>query len=231
MSKVETLSWKIVLRAEAAERNTDLPQTVLTIAPTFRHDSMPFEVGLLLSTNMGPRQFLNEIHQDPPEGSNAILGLFLSDPLLNISTESARLLKSGFRWVTNLPSVEQQDLDFSQQLSDVGLDKQREFDLLARLKSEGFKIAVVIADSEAVPTIVKLNPEIIIVMPRVSDFAAGFPSPRQRGQAAQNVFQAAQGLGWTGLLLGLGEHSEIDHESLWPSCLNGLLCRPNLTFV
>jgi aryl carrier-like protein len=229
MPKVETLSWKIVLRAEIADLNTDLPQEILTIAPTFRHDGMPFEVGLLLSTNMGPRQFLNEINLGPPENSNAILGLFLNDPLLNITTESARLLKSGYRWITNLPSVEQQDLDFSQQLSDVGLDKQREFDLLARLKSEGFKIAVVVADNEAASTVVKLNPEIIIVVPKVSDFAAGFPSPRQRGQAAQNIFQATKDLGWAGLLLGLGEHSEIDHESLWPNCLNGLLCRPKLT--
>ncbi|MCR9213707.1 MAG: hypothetical protein NXI13_08310 [Proteobacteria bacterium] len=231
MPNVEILSWKIVLRAEIAERNSDLPQEILTIAPTFRHDGMPFEVGLLLSTNMGPRQFLNEINQNLPENSNTILGLFLNDPLLNIATESARLLKSGFRWVTNLPSVEQQDLDFSQQLSDVGLDKQREFDLLAHLKSNGFKIAVVIADGEAVSNVAKLNPEIIIVVPRVSDFAAGFPSPRQRGQAAQNVFQAVQDQGLTGLLLGLGEHSEIDHENLWPNCLNGLLCRPNLTSV
>jgi len=223
------LSWKIVLRAGVGDIAADAPTQVLTIAPTFRHENMPLEVGLLLPTNTGPRQFLEEINHNPPTTRGAILGLFLNDPLLNIPTESARLLKSGFQWVANLPSVEQQDLYFSQQLSDVGLDRQREFDLLALLKSEGFKIAVVLADSAAVPAAVKLDPEIIIVAPRVADFAAGFPSPRQRGRAAQEVFHTTQDLGWSGLLLGLGERGEVDHESLWPNCVHGLLCRPEPT--
>ena len=220
------LSWKIVLRTDTGKREANMPVKVLTISPTFQHDNMPLEVSLLLPTNMGPRHFLKGIYQNPPASSSAILGLFLNDPLLNISTESARLLKSGFQWIANLPSVEQQDFDFTQQLSDVGLDRQREFDLLERLKSEGFKIAAILSDSTAVSSVVKINPEIIIVVPRVSDFAAGFPSPRQRSQAAQDVFQATQDLGWSGILLGFGDHSEIDHERLWPKCVHGLLCRP-----
>lgn len=220
------LSWKIVLRENIRVREANIPEQVLTIAPAFQHDNMPLEVSLLLPTSMGPRHFLKEINQNTSVSDSAILGLFLNDPLLNITTEKSRLLQSGFQWIANLPSVEQQDHEFAQQLSDVGIDRQREFDHLERLKSEGFKIAVVLSDSAAVPSVVKINPEIIIVVPRVSDFAAGFASPRQRNQAAQDVFQATQILGWSGILLGYGDHSEIDHERLWPNCVHGLLCRP-----
>lgn len=226
MSKIEMLSWKIVLREDIRVREANIPEQVLTIAPAFQHDNMPLEVSLLLPTSMGPRHFLKKINQNSPVSENAILGLFLNDPLLNITTEKSRLRQSGFQWIANLPSVEQQDHEFAQQLSDVGIDRQREFDLLDRLKSEDFKIAVVVSDSTAIPSVVKIDPDIIIVIPKVSDFAAGFPSPRQRSQAALDVFHASQERGWSGILLGFGDHSEIDHERLWPNCVHGLLCRP-----
>ena len=66
----------------------------------------------------------------------------------------------------------------------------------------------------------------MIVLPRVADFAAGFPSFRQRGAAAHAVAEAARQAGWTGFLLGLAERREADHETLWPDSLDGVLCRP-----
>ena len=222
----ELLSWSIVLRSDLSDIVSDMPSAVLTISPELQHENLPPEVGLLLPTNMGPRQLIDTVIGKPGLGDGSILGLFLADPLFNFSREKIRLREGGFTWVANLPSVEQQDTDFSQQLADVGLDRKREFDLLARFKSEGFRIAAIVADNVAAAAAIEIRADIMIVMPRVVDFAAGFPSLRQRGKVAQDVFETIDITGWSGLLLGLGDRTEIEHESQWPICVHGLLCRP-----
>ena len=155
-----------------------------------------------------------------------MLGLFLAGPFLNMTLESARLAGAGLGWITNLPSVEQQDEEFSQQLADVGLDRGRELACLAQLRARGFRVAAVVADGRGAAAAAAIGPEALIILPRVADFAAGFPSLRQRGAAAQAVAAAAAGAGWSGLLLGLAEGSDADHETLWPDRLDGLVCRP-----
>src|SRR3546814_2886307 len=66
------------------------------------------------------------------------LGLFLADPFLNIAGQVSRLRRAGVTSVANLPTVEQQDVDFAQQLADVGLDFTREVDHLGRFRRAGF---------------------------------------------------------------------------------------------
>ena len=155
-----------------------------------------------------------------------MLGLFLAGPFLNMALEGGRLAGAGLGWIANLPSVEQQDEEFSQQLADVGLDRGRELACLAQFRAQGFRVAAVAADGPGAAAAAAIGAEALIILPRVADFAAGFPSLRQRGAAAQAVAEAAAGTGWSGLLLGLAEGSDADHETLWPDRLDGLVCRP-----
>lgn len=155
-----------------------------------------------------------------------MLGLFLGSPFLNVGLEGAKLAQAGVRWISNLPSVDQQDEEFLQQLSDVGLDRQRELASLSQLSAQGFSIAAVVSDAPGAAAAAAITPQAMLVMPRVVDFAAGFPSLRQRGAAAHAVSEAASEAGWNGPLLGLADASEAEHERLWPAPLEGVICRP-----
>ena len=225
-SKPQLLSWPIVPRARAADRARALPASLITIAPAFRHESMPDEVALLLPTNPGPAGLIEAVLQNPALCRDAILGLFLAGPFLNLALDGARLADAGVAWVANLPSIEQQDEDFAQQLADVGLDRGREQARLAELSGQGFHTAAVVADGPGAAAALAAGPEVLLVLPRVAEFAAGFPSLRQRGTAAQGVAEAARAAGWRGLLLGLADEREAGHEGLWPEALDGILCRP-----
>ena len=224
MAKV--LMWNIQLRQTALQQGLDVPEGVLTVAPAFHEEAIPLEVGSLLPTSAGPRAFIELIDQEGPDLTRFAVGLFLADPFLNLGRECVRIRNTGARWIASLPSVEQHDQEFTQQLSDVGLDSSRERDCLSRFREGGFNIAAVVSDGDSATQAAKLRPEILIVLPRVSDFAAGFPSARQRGAAAQTVKDAAVEAGWSGLLLGLGQSEEMAYESQWPSSLDGLLLRP-----
>src|SRR3546814_12247081 len=68
------------------------------------------------------------------------LGLFLADPFLNIAGQVSRLRRAGVISVANLPTVEQQDVDFAQQLAAVGLDLTREVDHLGRFRTHAFNV-------------------------------------------------------------------------------------------
>ncbi|HMB76830.1 MAG TPA: hypothetical protein VKN76_10545 [Kiloniellaceae bacterium] len=220
------LTWQIVLRKAQAVAHRDVPDAVLTVGPGFRHENMPDEVAFLLPTNDGPKALIDRMLAARRPRRDRILGLFLADPFLNLTHACRRLRDAGQTWVTNLPSVVQQDEDFARQLPDVGLDSAREFGALARFRDEGFKVAAVVSDQATAETALGIAPEALIVMPRVGDFAAGFPSLRQRGSAAQAVAAALREAGGTTVMLGLGQAEEVGHENQWPPPLDGLLCRP-----
>ena len=82
------------------------------------------------------------------------------------------------------------------------------------------------SDAAGARAAVAIEPEVIVVMPRIGDYAAGFPSLRQRASAVQSVHEVARDAGWHGILLGLGERRDADREGLWPPRVDGLLCRP-----
>ena len=223
---MDFLTWQVVLRAALVSNRSHLPSRIATISPGLRHIGMPEEVGILLPSNAGPKALVDALVGQIGRLEDAALGLFLGGPFLNVGLEGARIAAAGISWITNLPSVVQQDPSFSEELADVGLGFERELEGLAGFRAQGFRIAVVVADAPGASLAAELQPEAMIVLPRVADFAAGFPSLRQRGAAAQAVAEAAAGAGWSGLRIGLGEAGEVDHERLWPDSLDGLLCRP-----
>lgn len=181
---------------------------------------------MLLPTSHGPARLIDEVVENPWGCEGAMLGLFLGGPFLNVALESKRLRRTGIAWISNLPSVEQQDPEFARQLGDVNLDLERELACLGELQTAGFRTAAVVADARGAYAAAGIAPDAVIVIPRVADFAAGFPSLRQRSSAVQAVAEAMREAGWQGFLLGLGESREAGSEGLWPGRLDGLVCRP-----
>lgn len=220
------LSWDITLRDESEWESRLLPPAILTARPRFTASGLPGEVALLLPNNNGASELISEVLAAPSQLEGRALGLFLADPFFNVKTEAGRLREGGVTWVANLPSVEQQDHDFVQLLGDVGLDRSLEIERLARLKADGFGILAMVAGAEAASATAQINPDAVAVLPRVADFAAGFPSFRQRGAAAREVREALHAAGWRGPLLGLAADTEVAHTTLWPDVLDGVVCRP-----
>lgn len=218
--------WKVVRRPSAVARNPLLPGGIVTAGAPFQHESMPSEVALLLPNTAGASGLIAAVAARPGICAGQALGLFLADPFLNLAAETAGLQSAGIGCLANLPSVEQQDPDFTQQLEDVGLDFAREVDRLGQLRRAGFHILAVVAGPAAAAAVAPLDPLAVVVVPRVADYAAGFPSFRQRGVVAQQVATALSAADWQGPLLGLATAGEAAHETLWPDVLDGVLCRP-----
>lgn len=191
-----------------------------------QHEGLPPEVALLLPNQDTNRLMMDALARPDPVIVNVGIGFFMADPFLNLDRIVGALRQAGIQWVANLPSVEQQDAVFTRQLTDIGLDHDRELSRLAALRGQGFRIAVSLSDADTAPAALAIDPDALIVLPRVADYAAGFPSFRQRGTVAQSIRQAAQAAGWTGPILGLGEASEVPHQTLWPEPVDGLICRP-----
>lgn len=220
------LTWDVVRRRGLDAREWPLPRSIVTLGPRFRHDSLPDEVGLLLPNSEGGGALISAVRGAPGCLRGAALGLFLADPFLNVAGEAASLRDSGVGWVANLPSVEQQDPDFSQQLGDVGLDFAQEVERLLLFRQHRFRILTVVSSVAAAERVVPLDPEAILVIPQVADFAAGFPSMRQRGAVAREIAEVLRGRKCNGALLTLAAPSEMDHETLWPKEIDGAVCRP-----
>jgi hypothetical protein len=220
------LSWRIVPGVSLPPQQAPIPGAVITVGPPFQHESMPDEVAILLPTNQGPARLIEQLVDAPAALDNAVLGLFLASPFLNVKVESRRLRRAGCGWITNLPSVVQHDEEFSQQLCDVELGFDHELERLARFRAEGFRTAAVVADATSAAAAAAVEPDAMFVLPRVADYAAGFPSLRQRSTAVFSAAEAARSTGWSGALFGLGEGRDADNEALWPGRLDGLVCRP-----
>lgn len=218
------LTWQIVRRPSSLARGGPLPREILTAGPPFSHESLPAEVSLLLPNTAGAGGLIAAVGSAPDRLAGRALGLFLADPFLNVPGEVAGLRRAGVASVANLPSIDQQDVEFVQQLEDVGLDFAREADRLGQLRRAGFEVIAVVAGVAAAAAVRPLDPQAVVLVPRIADFAAGFPSFRRRGALAREVKVA---LGdWAGPLLGLATADEAAHETLWPDVLDGVLCRP-----
>jgi len=219
------LKWPLHLREQRAQK-ADLPPCFYSAAPAFTHESMPPEVAVLLPANDGATDLFRILESIRGESAPRAAALFMSDPFVSPARDGKRLLELGVRWVANLPTVDQHDDEFTQYLADVGLNLDMEHKVLAAFQQSGLKIAATISDPDGVSTVAELKPDAVVVLPRVSDFAAGFPSPRQRSAVAQAVRSSLLAAGWTGPLLGFGDEREALLPTQWPEAVDGIVCRP-----
>ncbi|MCZ7596659.1 MAG: hypothetical protein M5U09_01305 [Gammaproteobacteria bacterium] len=177
---------------------------------------MPAEVGMLLPANDGPTARWIDSSSGPDKSST--WSQDCSSPVRSsiCASRPPRLAAAGCRWVANLPSVDLHDPEFTAQVADVGLDRDREIAALAAFRERGFAIAAVAVDEAGARAAAAIEPDAVIVMPRVGDFAAGFPSLRQRQSAVQAVARTLAASDWRGRLLGLGESRDVESRELWP---------------
>lgn len=217
--------WDIVTGPRLPDITT-LPTQICTASPSLQHPSLPDEVSLLLPVQPNPQALVETILATPAMLDDAVLGLFLANPLFSPPREAQRLADAGLPWIANLPSVAQHDREFAQQLSDVDLDHARELAALADFKAAGLHVLAIVSDAAEAKAAAALPADALLVMPKSADLAAGFPSLRQRGSAAQAIAAALHDSGWRGTLLGLGTKSEAERPSLWPEAWDGVVCRP-----
>ncbi len=222
------MEWRLTLRAGSRWKDLGLPSAVLSIAPGFLDPDMPAELGILLPNVGGCGDLIAHVERVPEALTDAALGLFLADPLLNVSVTAQRLKSVGAGWIANLPSVAQHDPELLQMLEDVGLDHPLETARLSDLQGSGLSAIAVATGGGTAASIAAVDPAAIFILPRVRDFAAGFPSPRQRGAAVREAATAAHATGWKGPILALAASNEADHEVLWPDGCDGIVCRPQM---
>jgi hypothetical protein len=231
LTRHTVLNWPIRPRDTGAWRECGLPSAIRTRSPSFRHPDLPDEVALLLPNRGSHAEGALPLTgaSDGEDISHVAFGLFMAGPFLAPKRVLRALRESGAGWVANLPSVQMQDVEFEQQLGDVNIDTAREARNLRFFADEGLHIMAVVSDDAGVDafTTEGAQPEIVVVMPRVAEFAAGFPSMRQRGTAATGIAVRLHDAGWRGSLLLLGTQQEAEHPSLWPEVADGLLCRPD----
>lgn len=233
--RTDILSWHIVYRDPERHPYPQRPREIWTGSPAFRSDHLPDEVALLLPNHDGNTAFLKALsdhhrttveNRSPPVATEQrIAGLFLADPFLNATPIATDLARAGIGWVCNFPSVDQQDEEFYAQLSDVGLDRGRELERLKVFRERGFRIAVVVTHQGGGDAALALSPDTILCLPRVIDFAAGFPSLLQRGHICDSVAHQRRKTGWDGPILMLGTPDEAAHPRLWPDSVDGVFFR------
>lgn len=227
--KPDFLSWTIRLRDAAVAAASGLPAEIRTIAPSFRHPDLPDEVALLLPNSGSGEATAISLRVAGRLSGHIACGLFVADPFLSVKREVRAFREAGVRWVANLPAIQQQDVEFEQQLEDVSIDISLEARMLLMFAGEGMRVIAVVADADGVEAFLGQAgfPDAVVVMPRVGDFAAGFPSMRQRGSAAAAIADRLAASDWQGTLLMLGTRQEAEHPFLWPEAIHGLLCRPD----
>ncbi len=219
------LTWPLHLR-ENRHRDAGLPDCFYSAAPAFEHESMPPEVAMLLPASDGASAFFRTLAATRGDVNPSAAAFFMADPFVSAREDGRRLAEMGIRWVANIPSVDQHDEEFTQFLDDVGLNLDMERRVLGAFKAAGLKIAAAVSSVDSAAQVAAFDADAVFVLPRVSDFAAGFPSPRQRSATAQSIRSALHAAAWSGPLLGYGDEREAAQPSQWPEAVDGIVGRP-----
>jgi len=102
------------------------------------------DIGMLLPERDYNRCLLDQV-STPSNGTNtrelkgAFVGLFLSDPFLNLATTISQLKAVGVKGVANFPSTSFYGDDFAKQLDGVGFSRKLEFERLAEVQDLGLQ--------------------------------------------------------------------------------------------
>ncbi len=219
----EVLRWPIVRWADEQK----LPSAILTEKPAFVSPSVPAEIALMLPARAGSETLPTGL-EIPRDLDDEALGIFLTNPFLNLDRLIQRFGSTSVKWFANYPTVGFQDQEFAPQLADVGFDPGLEVRAATRLIKAGFNWFAVVSDLAFVDDILQAKPAAVLAMPRLSDYTAGFPSPRVRTALVEQVLEAVKEKGLAIPVLGFGETEEGGRVSLWPQGAGGLVVRPSL---
>ena len=172
------LQWEIRAASRPAGARP-LPSGIVSIGPELQHELLPPEVGVLLPSTDTNLAQLSALDAAPERFAGLAIGLFLSDPFLNLEPVIRRLRTAGITWVAALPSACQHEPEFRQYLREVDLDFERELRVLRTLSGAGFATIATVssaADSAAAGDL----PTAMLVLPDLSGFVDGYPGLEAR---------------------------------------------------
>ncbi|MGR3659784.1 MAG: phosphoenolpyruvate hydrolase family protein [Paracoccaceae bacterium] len=176
---------------------------------------------MLLPTGPGSRQIVDALTTSPHLFDGAITGLLVTDPAINFERTIKSMKAANNRWVANLPTIGLHDAEFKSFLNEVALGVSKEIEILAKFKARGIKIMAVLADFPQAEAMALLDPDAIVILPKVSGFLDGWPSLATRKKNERVLRAALSQNGWNGPCLGYRAKNEDNNG--WP-CLE----RPNL---
>ena len=162
-----------------------LPTGFVSISSAFRNDALPLESLALLPGGEGSQGFLKQIAEQPLKGPG--IGLFLSDPFLNIKQVSNQLKKLNISWLANLPSIAQHDEEFRGELADVNISVARELEVLNEFRQQGFHTLAAISSVDQASSIADYPSDAILVLQTTTDLQISFPSLPQRLKKAKEI--------------------------------------------
>ena len=168
-----------------------LPSGFVSISPAFRDDALPLESLALLPGGEGSQGFLQQIVEHPEQLQNMGVGLFLSDPFLNIKLVSSQLKKLSVQWIVNLPSIAQHDEEFRSELADVNISVARELKVLHKFQQQGFHTLAAISTAEHAIALADYPADAILVLQTTTDLQISFPSLPQRLKKAKEIAELA----------------------------------------
>lgn len=221
------LRWSVVTRHPVnPAAGSTLPSAILSLAPAVAVDTLPVAVSLLLPGTPGTRETIDAVSRERQWDSSDALALFLANPFLNLKIDGLRLHDYGLRWIANLPTVDQHDEVFVQQLRDVNLSPQLEVKHLVQLKSCGFSIMATVSTMEATRLAAEIDPDAVLVVPQTDQFVDGFPDMQKRTTQMQQIQGVLKQASWSGALIFLGQQFESDDPSQWPELADAMLVCP-----
>lgn len=197
-----------------------LPSAIVSIGPAFHHAALPLEVGMLLPSADTNLALLSAADTGPERIAGLAVGLFLSDPFLNVELAIRRLHASGTRWIAALPSACQHEPEFRQYLREVDVDLDRELRVMTAFSDAGIStIATVssLADAAEAGSV----PSALLLLPHVGGFVDGFPRLSARRDLERTVESEARRAG-APLRIGLRQ----SHETAETAGLDAMVLRP-----
>ena len=194
-------------RCHGQNANNKLPKGFISLSPTFIDANVPAECLGLLPSGAGSRGLLNDLAAQPALVANRGVGLFFSDPFLNITQIANFLEQHQIGWITNLPSIAQHDAQFRSDLGDVGFTVQAELSCLAQLRRPGIRTLAAISSSSHVDMLADCPADAVVVVQTTSDLQVSFPSIGQRQARLDSIDRALEkhGAGISAMLLVTAE--------------------------
>ena len=187
---------------------------IVTFAAGFQSANLPPEVSMLLPTVPGAKRIAEALTTSPQIFDGAVTGLLVTDPAIKFERTIKSMKAANNRWVANLPTIGLHDAEFKSFLNEVALGVPAEIDILAKFKAHGIKIMAVLADFSEAKAMAKLNPDAVLIMPKVSDYLDGWPSLATRVENERTIRAALSQNVWDGRCLGYRAPGEDNNG--WP---------------
>lgn len=206
--------WRLQTNPDPRPKSIDMPTHIVTFAAGFQPANLSPEISMLLPTVSGAKQITEALTTSPQLFKNVVTGLLVTDPTINFERTVTGLKAANCQWIANLPSISLHEAEFKSYLNEVALGFSREIEILADFKTRDFKIMAVLADRSEAPLMAALNPEAVLIMPKVTDFLKGWPSLAMRENNEAALRKSLDQNGWTGSCFGYRAPDE--NSNGWP---------------